>query len=53
MTSAGLMHEADHSKPLLLDNSEGWGGEEGGRGVQDWGARTVEFSSVAHSCPTL
>ena len=30
------MHEAGHSKPVLWDNPEGWGGEEGGRGaVQD------------------
>ena len=29
------MHEAGHSKPVLLDNPEGWGVERGGRGVQD------------------
>ena len=32
MTSASFMHEAGHSKPLLWDNTEGWGGEGGGRG---------------------
>ena len=32
MTSASLMHEAGHSKPVLWDNPEGWGGEGGGRG---------------------
>ena len=37
MTSANLMHEAGHSKPVLWDNPEGWGGEGGGRGVQDGG----------------
>ena len=31
------MHEAGHSKPVLWDNPEGRGGEEGGRGVQDGG----------------
>ena len=29
------MHETVHSKPVHWDNPEGWGGEEGGRGVQD------------------
>ena len=28
------MHETLHSKPVHWDNPEGWGGEEGGRGVQ-------------------
>ena len=37
MTSASLMHEALNSKPLLWDNPEGWGGEEGGREDQDRG----------------
>ena len=37
MTSASLMHEAGHSKPVLWDNPEGWGGEGDGRGVQDGG----------------
>ena len=37
MTSASSMHEAWHSKPVLWDNPEGWGGEEGGWGVQDRG----------------
>ena len=35
MTSASLMHEAGHSKPVLWNNPEGWDGEEGGSGVQD------------------
>ena len=30
MTSASPMHEAGHSKLLLWDNPEGWGGEGGG-----------------------
>ena len=37
MTSASLMHEAGHSKPVLWDNPEEWGGEGGGRRVQDMG----------------
>ena len=32
MTSASSMCEAGHSKPVLWDNPEGWGGEGGGRG---------------------
>ena len=35
MTSVNLNHEAGHSKPVLWDNPEGWGGEGGRRGVQD------------------
>ena len=34
-TSANSMHEAEHSKLELRDNPEEWGGEEGGRRVQD------------------
>ena len=37
MTSASLMHEAGHPKSVLWDNPEGWGGEGGGRKVQDEG----------------
>ena len=37
MTSASLMHEAGHSKLVLWENPEGWGGEGGGRVVQDGG----------------
>ena len=29
------MHETGHSKPVHWDVPEGWGGEGGGRGVQD------------------
>ena len=34
MTSASLMQEAGHSKPVLWDSPEGWGGEGGGIDVQ-------------------
>ena len=37
MASADLMHEAGHSKLVLWDNPEGWGGEGGGRQIQDGG----------------
>ena len=37
MTSASLRHEAGYPKPVLWDNPEGWGGEGGGRRVQDEG----------------
>ena len=37
LTSASLMHEAGHSKPVLWDNPEGWGGEGEGSRVQDQG----------------
>ena len=30
VTSASSTHEAGHSKPVLWDNPEGWGGEGGG-----------------------
>ena len=35
MTSASLMHEAGHPKPVFWDNPEGWGEEGGWGGVQD------------------
>ena len=39
MTNASLMNEAGHSKPMLWGNPEGWGGEGGGKGVQDGGTQ--------------
>ena len=36
-SSASLMHEAEHSKLVLWDNSEGWGEEGERRGVQSGG----------------
>ena len=35
MSSGSSIHEAGHSKPVLWDNPEGWGGEGSGKGVQD------------------
>ena len=37
MTGASSTHEAGHSKPVLWDNPEGWGGEGGRWGVQAGG----------------
>ena len=50
MTSASSMHEAGHSKLMLWDNPEGWGGEGGGRGVQDEGDTCTP---VADSCQCM
>ena len=47
MTSATSMHQAGHSKPVLWDNPEGWGGERGGRG-SGWGGPA--YTRVADSC---
>ena len=35
MTSPSSMHETGHSKLVHWDDTEGWDGEDGGRGVQD------------------
>ena len=37
MTSASSMPEAGHSKPVLWDNPEGWGGEGAGKRVEGRG----------------
>jgi len=37
MTNANSMHEPGHRKPVFWDNPEIWGGERGGRGIQDGG----------------
>jgi len=31
------MHETEHSKPVHWENPEGWGGEGGGKEIQDGG----------------
>ena len=49
MTSASLMYEVGHSKLVFWDNPEGWGGDGGGRGVQDGGTHT----SMADSCQCM
>ena len=42
MTSTSSIHEIGHSKPVLWDNPEGWGGKGGGSGVQDGGTQTTD-----------
>ena len=37
ITSSGSMHERGCSGLVHWDDPEGWGGEGGGRGVQDGG----------------
>ena len=41
------MHEAGHSKPVLWDNPDRWGGKEGGREVEDGG---TQCTLMADSC---
>ena len=36
ITSPGSMHETGYSGLVHWDDPEGWDGEGGGRGVQDW-----------------
>ena len=43
MISASSMHEAGHSKALLWDNPEGWGGDEGRWVVQDRGTHVYPW----------
>ena len=38
MTEAWSVRDAGHSELVLWDNPERWGGERGGRGLQDGGA---------------
>ena len=52
MTSASSMHEAGHSKPVLWDNREGWGGEGGGMGVQDGETRAHMSDLCRHMAKT-
>ena len=44
MTSASSMHEAGYAKPVLWDNPEGWGGDGGGRRVQDGGDTCIPMA---------
>ena len=42
------MHVAGHSKLVLWDNPEGWGGEADGRGVQD--GDTIALTTDSFQC---
>jgi len=46
MTTASLMHEAGHSKPVLWENSKGWSREGGWGGVQDGGTHVHHHNIV-------
>ena len=50
MTSASSMHEAGHSKLVLWNSPEGWGGEGGGKGCSGWGDT---HAPMADSCPCM
>ena len=53
------MCDSGHPKPVLCDNPGGYGGEGGGRRVQDGGdtcvaaAAAVSVAKSLQSCPTL
>ena len=47
MASSSSMHETGHSKLVHWDNPDGYGGEGGGRRVQDEGDTCIP---VANSC---
>ena len=47
MTNASSVHEAGLSKSVLWDDPEGWGGEGGGRVIQD---RWDTCAPMADSC---
>ena len=51
MTSSSLMHEAGHSKLVLWDNPEGWGGRKVG-GEFRMGGHMYTCGSVLHSIPS-
>ena len=44
MTSESLIYDTGHPKPVLCNNLEGWGGEGGGREVQDGGDTCVPMT---------
>ena len=50
MTSASLMPEAGHSKLVLWDNPEGWGGKGGGTGGSGLGDKCAP---MADSCQCM
>ena len=49
MISPSSMYETGHSKPVHLDNPEGWDGEGGGRGF--WMGDTC--TCMADSCQCM
>ena len=53
MTSTSLMHEAGHLKTVCWDNPEGWGGEGGGRSVQDGGTHVNVWQKSPQYCKVI
>ena len=51
MTSANSMYGAGPPKVVLWDNPEGWGGEGGGRGVQEGGTHGLIHVDVWEKLP--
>ena len=52
----GMFYMTQRTELGLCNNLEGWNGEEDGREIQEEGnicISSVQFSSVAQSCPTL
>ena len=50
---ASLMCDFGHPKPVLCDNPGGYGGDGGGRRVQDGGDTYAAAAKSLQSCPTL
>ena len=50
ITSPGSMHDTGCSGLVHWDNPEGWVGEGGGRGVQDW---EHMYTPMADSCQCM
>ena len=53
MASASLMHEAGHSKLVLWDNPEGWGGREVGRRFRMGGPLADSYQCMAKATTIL
>ena len=53
MTSASSMHETGHSKLVLWDNPEGWGGQGGVRGFRMGGTHMPSDDSGQSMAKTI
>ena len=51
MTEAWSVRDAGHSELVLGDNPQRWGGERGGRGLQDRGGTCVSVAD-SYQCMT-
>ena len=58
-SNASLMNDAGHSNLVLWDTPEGWGGEGGGRGIQDGGTHIypwlihIDVWQKSHYCKVI